>query len=150
MIIEALKPLHIRKTSGDLHLQPGAPIELPDEEALRLLQKVPNKVRAVPQTCPAVPLPDMPLHPGWYVAYRDPRGRLRGGKEAGPGGMVSTCLWRAGSWQIVLQSGARIPLRCVTSVAKTQDGKIIAAWEVRVHGSSGEGPQPDATKEGGG
>lgn len=47
MRIEALHPLHIRRAAGDLHLRPGVPVELPDEEAAKLLQKVPNKVRVV-------------------------------------------------------------------------------------------------------
>src|SRR5690349_17498034 len=48
MKLEALRPLHVRRASGDLHLRPGYPVELPDEEAARLLQKVPDKVRVAP------------------------------------------------------------------------------------------------------
>src|SRR5690242_8672079 len=48
MKLEALRPLHVRRASGDLHLRPGYPVELPDEEAARLLQKVPDKVRMAP------------------------------------------------------------------------------------------------------
>lgn len=47
MIIEALQPLHIRRATGDLHLRPGYPIELPDDEAARLLSKAGGKVRAI-------------------------------------------------------------------------------------------------------
>lgn len=45
MRLEALHPLHIRRAAGDLHLQPGILVELPDDEAKKLLQKVPGKVR---------------------------------------------------------------------------------------------------------
>jgi hypothetical protein len=47
--IEALCPLHIRRATGDLHLLPGFPIDLPDEEAQRVLAKARGKVRVVPQ-----------------------------------------------------------------------------------------------------
>ena|SRR5215831_2796848 len=46
MTIEALRPLRIRRAAGDLHLKPGHPIELPDEDAIRLLAKT-DKVRLV-------------------------------------------------------------------------------------------------------
>lgn len=50
MLIETLRPLHIRRATGDLHLRPGVPVELPDDEAAKLLQKVPDKVRVVTGT----------------------------------------------------------------------------------------------------
>lgn len=50
MLMEALRPLHIRRVNGDLHMKPGSPIEIPDEEAVRLLAKKPDAVR--PVLCP--------------------------------------------------------------------------------------------------
>lgn len=50
MKLEALHPLHIRRAAGDLHVQPGGYVELPDEEATRLLRKVPGKVRVAATT----------------------------------------------------------------------------------------------------
>lgn len=47
MLIEALRPLHIRRANGDLHLKPGCPVDLPDEDAVRLLAKKPDAVRPV-------------------------------------------------------------------------------------------------------
>lgn len=58
MIIEALYPLHIRRASGDLHLRPGYPEILPDEEAVKLLAKVPDKIRASPATIEPAVNPD--------------------------------------------------------------------------------------------
>ncbi|QPD04920.1 MAG: hypothetical protein Nkreftii_002694 [Candidatus Nitrospira kreftii] len=47
MLVEALKPLLIHLPTGDVHLEPGVPVELPDEHGRRLLAKVPDKVRIV-------------------------------------------------------------------------------------------------------
>jgi len=47
MLIETAKPLTVRRSSGDLRLIPGHPIELPDGEALRLIAKASGKVRVV-------------------------------------------------------------------------------------------------------
>lgn len=70
MRIEALHPLHIRRASGDLHLRPGIPIDLPDEEAAKLLQKVPDKVRVVTEGGtrlePAVTADGFPLRPVYW------------------------------------------------------------------------------------
>ena len=46
MKLEVLRPLHIRKASGDLHLKPGR-VDLPDADALLLLAKKPDAVRLV-------------------------------------------------------------------------------------------------------
>lgn len=50
MLMQALRPLHIRRVNGDLHMKPGFPVELPDEDAVRLLAKKPDAVR--PVLCP--------------------------------------------------------------------------------------------------
>ena len=47
MLIEVSSPLTVRLPSGEVHLTPGQPMDLPDEQAKRLLKKVPSKVRAV-------------------------------------------------------------------------------------------------------
>ncbi len=47
MWIEALKPLTVRLSEGDLHLQPGKPVDLPEYQARRLLKKASGKVRIV-------------------------------------------------------------------------------------------------------
>ncbi len=54
MRIEALTPLKVHMNGRDLLLDPGQPQDLPDEEARRLLAKVPNKVRVVPSDEPVV------------------------------------------------------------------------------------------------
>jgi hypothetical protein len=48
MQIEAISaPLTYRWPEGEVNLQPGKPIELPDDRALKLLAKAPGKVRIV-------------------------------------------------------------------------------------------------------
>lgn len=49
MLIEAtVKPLTYRWPQGEVRLEPGHPVELPDDRAQRLLEKAPGRVRAVP------------------------------------------------------------------------------------------------------
>ena len=45
MRLEALTPFTYRWPGGEVHLEPGTPIDLPDERAQRLLNKAPGKVR---------------------------------------------------------------------------------------------------------
>ncbi len=47
MLIEALTPLTVRLNHQEQLLTPGQPVELPDEKALKLLQKAPGQVRIV-------------------------------------------------------------------------------------------------------
>lgn len=47
MKIEALRPLHVRRATGDLHLKPGLVVDLADDDAIRLMAKVPDAVRPV-------------------------------------------------------------------------------------------------------
>jgi hypothetical protein len=50
MRLEALTPFTYRWPGGEVHLEPGTPIDLPDERAQRLLTKAPLKVRVCPPT----------------------------------------------------------------------------------------------------
>ena len=50
MRLEALTPFTYRWPGGEVHLEPGTPIDLPDERAKRLLIKAPEKVRVCPLT----------------------------------------------------------------------------------------------------
>lgn len=45
MLIEALRPLLVRLPDGDVQLEPGVPVELPDEHGQQLLRKAPDAVR---------------------------------------------------------------------------------------------------------
>ena len=48
MIIECIGgPFTYRWPGGEVYLEPGTPIDLPDERAKRLLSKAPNRVRVV-------------------------------------------------------------------------------------------------------
>ncbi len=47
MLIEVLTPLRVRLPSVEMDLDPGRPIELPDEQAKKLLARAPTDVRAV-------------------------------------------------------------------------------------------------------
>lgn len=49
MLIEALKPLRVRLPDRDIHLVPGHPVDLSDEDGQKLLARAPTKVRRVPQ-----------------------------------------------------------------------------------------------------
>ena len=55
MMIEVTHPICIRRANGNLHLRPSQPVELADDDAVRLLTKT-NKVRPV-------------LHPGDWVEW---------------------------------------------------------------------------------
>ena len=54
MLIEAVnRPILCRFPGGEFRLEPGKPIDVPDERAKRLLNKAGNKVRMVPPTIAA-------------------------------------------------------------------------------------------------
>ena len=50
MFVEASRPLTIRRSSGDVRLVPGHPVDLPDGEALKLIAKAHGRVRAITPT----------------------------------------------------------------------------------------------------
>lgn len=76
MLIEASSPLTVRLPSGEIHLTPGQPVELPDEQAKRLLEKVPGKVRAVSSPEPITIEPASPNAKPVYWERAD--GRIYG------------------------------------------------------------------------
>lgn len=45
MLIEAMTPLTVKFSTGDIRLTPGVPVEIPTAQAQRLLAKAPGKVR---------------------------------------------------------------------------------------------------------
>jgi hypothetical protein len=47
MLIEAMIPLTVKFSTGDIRLTPGVPVELPTAQAQRLLVKAHGKVREV-------------------------------------------------------------------------------------------------------
>ena len=51
MWIEALTTVTIRRRSGDVRLLPGKPMDLPEDEALKLLVKAQGKVREATGSC---------------------------------------------------------------------------------------------------
>ena len=51
MLIEALCPLLVKLPGQDLKLEPGYPVDLPDDYAHRLLDRVPDKVRRLQWAC---------------------------------------------------------------------------------------------------
>ena len=54
MLIEAIgKPITYKWPGGEVHLEPGKPIDLPDARAQRLLSKAPGKVRMATPTIAA-------------------------------------------------------------------------------------------------
>ena len=60
MIVECVgQAFTYRWPGGEIHLEPGKPINLPDERAKRLLLKAPGKVRVIHHT----------IQPGTTVAW---------------------------------------------------------------------------------
>jgi hypothetical protein len=57
MLIEAMTPLTVKFSTGDIQLTPGVPVEIPTMQAQRLLAKAPGKVREVTR--------------GWLPAWRE-------------------------------------------------------------------------------
>lgn len=53
MRLEALISFTYRWPGGEVHLEPGKPIDLPEARAKRLLDKAPDKVRVVTPTVQA-------------------------------------------------------------------------------------------------
>jgi len=47
LLIEALRPLVVHTHEKTIYLTPGRPVNFPDSDALRLLDKAPGKVRVV-------------------------------------------------------------------------------------------------------
>lgn len=115
-----------RWPAGEIRLEPGKPIELPDERAQRLLAKVPGKVRVVPPP---------PVRPGWLITYRGGDGRLRGGADERPVGTVAAC----DDASVTLTNGEQVALARIVGVASTNEsGGIRAAWLVQRHGLDGQ------------
>ncbi|MEC4686722.1 MAG: hypothetical protein VST64_00230 [Nitrospirota bacterium] len=75
MLIEALKALVVRLPDGNLHLKPGVPTELPEEQARKLLARAPGKVRAVESEPLSRELAGVKPHVGSVVLIRDLAGR---------------------------------------------------------------------------
>lgn len=49
MIVECIgQAFTYRWPGGEVHLEPGKPIDMPDERAKRLIEKAPGKVRVIP------------------------------------------------------------------------------------------------------
>jgi|SRR5215831_1078305 len=78
MLIEALTPLKVRVNGRELLLDPGRPQDLSDDEARRLLAKVPDQVRVVSEPVviePARRLDDTAVQP---IYWEDCTGRIIG------------------------------------------------------------------------
>ncbi len=58
MLIEALKPLKLLFPEGDIYLEPGTPVDLPNHQAKKVLKKVPEKVKVVTPDAPTFHLGD--------------------------------------------------------------------------------------------
>src|SRR5262249_32291469 len=78
MLIEALMPLKVRVNGRVLFLDPGQPQDLSDDEARRLLAKIPDQVRVVSEPMviePAVRPDGSPVRP---IFWEDAAGRIVG------------------------------------------------------------------------
>lgn len=71
MLVEAIgKPITYRWPEGEVRLEPGKPVELPNDRARRLLDKAPGKVRVV--------IVD------WLAAWREVAAMTLGGRADDP------------------------------------------------------------------
>lgn len=156
MLIESSLPLKVRCLHGVVRFAPGVPVELMEADALRLLAKAPQHVRAIEPPEPPEPpgpipaegvveaaidpgQPSPPLQSGWSITYRDKAGRLRGGCDEREAGTVHECRWDTAGWIVLLTNGDLLPLQRIVSVGKTDwEGRIVSAWTVRSHGYNGE------------
>jgi hypothetical protein len=68
MLIETSVPLLVRLESGDVRLRPGQPVWLDDADALKLLNRVPDKVRRVGAVQDSL----CPVAEGNFVAWQSP------------------------------------------------------------------------------
>lgn len=81
---------------------------------------------------------EIPILPGWLVAYRGPDGKLRGGWEERDHGTIRKGRFSDGGWIFTLTDGTEISVRAIVSVAQVAlDGRVVAAWTVREHGLDG-------------
>src|SRR5262245_39018637 len=68
MLVEAVIPLRVKSAGRWRFLEPGKPVELADNQALKLLSKVPGKVRQVSPLAHS----SGPLIPGETVTWFSP------------------------------------------------------------------------------
>lgn len=95
MRLEALTPFTYRWPGGEVHLEPGTPIDLPDERAQRLLNKAPGKVRMCPPT----------IQPGDRITWQRADGKTLKGVidflQTYPGEVWAFCTLPDGKWTAV-------------------------------------------------
>ena len=70
MLIEAIATLRVRSEGQVFTIYPGTPINLPEDRALRLLAKAPDKVRRVDSVSA--------IQPGDAITWQGADGRKRG------------------------------------------------------------------------
>ncbi len=92
MRIESSKPLTVQMPDGQVQLDPGVPVSLPDDVANKLLKKAPGLVRVVEQTNH-----DSTWRPGRMVEWNSPRFGVRCGRVMGAG---------EEGWELVLSPAA--------------------------------------------
>ena len=76
MLIESSKPLTVRTPSGEVHLTPGQPVEMSEEDGRKLLVKAKGKVRLV-ERADTVVIESEPNAKGVYF-YRESTGNIHG------------------------------------------------------------------------
>lgn len=102
MRIEVLRPLHIRRVaSGEtFHLRPG-PVDLPDEDAIRLMAKKPDAVRPV-------------VEPGDWVTWLSPALPAQEGEVLGIDGDGTFSVFHPLS-----ETLCRLPVAWITRLVKS-------------------------------
>lgn len=137
VVLRAVEPLTIELGGQVITVDQWAVFTVPLEQAKELLEQFPAQLERL--DLPPDP-PAEPLQSGWLVAYRDHRGQLRGGCDEREAGTVAACQWDGRGWTVLLTNKDTLRLSQIVSVGNTdQDGRIVAAWNVRAHGYDGEG-----------
>jgi len=140
LILEATAPLKVIRHGQEIRWPQGHLLEWSEEDAEKLLTRVPDKVRRV-DPYPQFPLPQAddiphpttpaPLQPGWQVVWRDRRGILQDGIVRQ---MEGTPL----GWKVILTTGESISTNKISAVGQIINGKKVGAWRVRFHGLDGQ------------
>lgn len=142
VMVEALHPVKVRfKADGSKYdLQPGQRVSLPEPQARRLLEAVPDKIKVVTpeEERRTESIPDSPILPGWLIAWRDRSGRFCGGCDDRERGIVKTAAWGPTGWTFTVRNGEAVPLHAIVAVARTDEvGHVLGAWLVRECGPDG-------------
>jgi hypothetical protein len=97
MLIEAMTPLTVKFSTGDIRLTPGVPVEIPTAQARRLILKAQGKVREAKRD--------------WSPTWRELATLTSGITEDDPRmAALKECdnAWLSGNWEAFCHAAARV------------------------------------------